>query len=283
MRQFSYQYQNTPISMTFHPAQGTQKAVVLYYHGGGLLWGSRDDLPPAYISQLTQGGYHLLCMDYLLAPECSLDQIHRSVDAGFDWFLRHREDLLGVEPCPVFLFGRSAGAYLALTLAHRLVRSGRHIPQGIVAFYGYHHLEHPFFHRPSPHYLAFPSLSPQDVPYHPHQPPRSASPAQTHFLLYVYARQQGSWVQMLRPAPDASPWGIPEEELSQLPPTFLAASTGDQDVPFSYSKTLSLRIPCQEFVVCHGLEHDFDRDPDLPQSREVYRRCLLWLDRHLTS
>lgn len=282
MGQFSFDHGGLSLSVTFHPARCREKAVLLYYHGGGLLFGSRDDLPRPYVHRLTEAGYHLLCMDYLLAPECTLAQIHRSVDAGFAWFLRHRREDLGIGACPVFLFGRSAGAYLALNLANRLIRDGAHPPQGILAFYGYHHFDHPFFRRPSPHYCAFPALSPRDLPCCGGSP-RCCAPPESHFLLYVYARQQGAWVGMLRPdAGTPADWSVSDGELSRFPPTFLTASTADQDVPFSYSRALSQLIPDQEFVVCHGVEHDFDRDPDLAQSREVYDRCVQWLDRHLT-
>ena len=44
------------------------KARILYFHGGGLLYGSREDLPMLHISRLTQAGYEILAFDYPLAP-----------------------------------------------------------------------------------------------------------------------------------------------------------------------------------------------------------------------
>lgn len=283
MNTFSFPFDGTTISVDFHAADAAAKAVILYYHGGGLFYGRRDDLPDAYIRQFTQAGYHLLCLDYLLGPECPLSQIHRSVCAGFEWFLRSRDTVLGVGTLPFVLFGRSAGAYLALTLAHRLTLRGGAVPRGLLAFYGYYNFGHPFFQNPSPHYASLPAIPAHELPDFTSAPRLSSASIDTRFYLYVYARQSGRWAAMLDPdGSSAQAWSIPEDALSQLPPTFLTASTADQDVPFSYSKKMSARIPVNEFLFFHGLEHDYDRDPLRPESQALYRRCLNWLDRQCT-
>lgn len=278
MKTFSFSCRGIPLCADFHPAQGPAKAVLLYYHGGGLLYGQRNDLPDEYIGQITQAGYHLLCMDYLLGPEASLSQIHQSIDAGFAWFLSIREELLGGN-CPFVLFGRSAGAYLALTLAHRLIQNGGPAPRALLPFYGYHHFDHPFFQNPSAHYKGFPPVSPGELPSFEASTPLSSASVEERFYIYVYARQSGRWAAMLD-SEDTSgrAWGVPEEALARLPPAFLTASTADQDVPFSFSQKMSRLIPNSVFLPVHGLEHDYDRDPSRKESQDLYARCLQWLD-----
>lgn len=73
-------------------------------------------------------------------------------------------------------------------------------------------------------------------------------------------------------------FSIPENELRSLPPAFLTASTADQDVPFSFSKKLSLQIPKSRFLPVFGLEHDYDRNPELPESRQLDQSALDWTD-----
>ena len=38
----------------------TPKACILYFHGGGLLYGHKDDLPEGHLRLLTQAGYRKL-------------------------------------------------------------------------------------------------------------------------------------------------------------------------------------------------------------------------------
>ena len=272
----------TPVSADLYPAVGPAKGALLYLHGGGLLYGARNDLPSAYIKAITAGGYHLVCLDYLLAPESDLAQIHASVDLGLEWFLHLRSQELGA--CPFVLFGRSAGAYLALCLAHRLSKRGGQQPAALWAFYGYHTLLHPFFSGPSAHYRTLPMVSASMVPDLRNAPAVSAAPIEQRFFLYVYARQQGKWLDFLTPDPaQLTRFSIPEEELKELPPTFLTASTADQDVPFSFSKKLSLQIPQSQFLPVFGLEHDYDRNPDLPESQRLYQAALDWTDSMVLS
>lgn len=284
MTTYTFDCGGTPVSADFHPAAGAGKAVLLYFHGGGLLYGQRDDLPPAYLEAITSRGYHLLCLDYLLAPESSLEQIHASVDRGFEWFLGARESLLGIGSCPFVLFGRSAGAYLALCLAHRLARSGGEQPLALWAFYGYHTLLHPFFFGPSAHYRLLPMISPSMIPDLRGAHPISSAPIEQRFFLYVYARQQGKWLDLLAAnRTQLTRFAVPDEELNRLPPAFLTASTADQDVPFSFSKKLSLQIPHARFLQVFGLEHDYDRDPGRPESHALYQAALEFLDTLCTS
>lgn len=282
MRTDTFFCSGTPVSADLYPAAGRARGALLYFHGGGLLYGTRTDLPPAYIKMITDRGYHLICLDYLLAPESDLAQIHASVDRGLEWFLALRAREL--HACPFLLFGRSAGAYLALCLAHRLREGGGEQPAALWAFYGYHTLLHPFFSGPSAHYRTLPSIPSSMVPDLRGNLPISAAPIEQRFFLYVHARQQGKWLDLLAPDSTWLPrFSVPEESLKYLPPTFLTASTADQDVPFSFSKKLSLQIPQNQFLPVFGLEHDYDRDPDLPESRRLYASALDWTDLLFTS
>lgn len=281
MNTYSFTFKNTAIGVDVHPAQGEAKAAILYFHGGGLLYGRRDDLPLPYIKAITSRGYHLLCMDYLLAPESPLSDIHASVERGVEWFLSAREEL-GLGNCPFVLFGRSAGAYLVLTQAYRMAQRGGKQPLALLPFYGYHTLNHPFFLHPSSHYCLLPLIEESLLPDLRGAAAVSSGAMESRFFLYVYARQHGKWLEMLSASSeDMAAFAVPEEALSHLPPAFLTASTSDADVPFSFSKKLSVRIPNSQFLQVFNLEHDYDRDPQLPESRELYQACLDWLDRRI--
>ena len=271
-------WEETPIHIDVHPAAGPAKAAILYFHGGGLLYGTRRDLPPDYIRAITGRWFCLVCADYLLAPESTLGDIHRSVDRVLEWFLARCGERPGAA-LPYVLFGRSAGGYLALTLAHRACTNGIRPPSALWCFYGYHTLLHPLFLHPSPYYCRLPRLPENLRPGPSARTPLSQAPIESRFYLYASARQEGSWPRLLAPDPrELEECSVPECTLEQLPPAFLTASTGDNDVPFSFSRLLSRQIPGSCLLPVFGLEHDYDRDPARPESCALYEAALDWLE-----
>mgnify|MGYP000552115186 CR=1 FL=1 len=47
----------------------TTKAKIFYFHGGGLLYGFRKDLPEKHISVITQAGYEIILIIPLLQQQ----------------------------------------------------------------------------------------------------------------------------------------------------------------------------------------------------------------------
>lgn len=163
---------------------------VFYFHGGGLLFGTRHDLPNVYQELFCRAGYDLIMMDYPLAPEAKLSEIVEAVEA-FTRYLIANPKLCGYSQFPDYwLFGRSAGAYLALMTASLLMKedreksslgeeefewkkpryeesgykeSGCKKPSGVVSFYGYHSFLLPEFSLPSPYYQKFPQVSANEI------------------------------------------------------------------------------------------------------------------------
>lgn len=103
-----------PLEGDFYKATGELKhKTILYYHGGGLIYGTRKDLPNQYLNQFLEAGYHVLAFDYPLTPESSFAQMISKVEESLQWFLEKGEEMLPIKTTDYILFGRSAGAYLA--------------------------------------------------------------------------------------------------------------------------------------------------------------------------
>ncbi|WP_426351163.1 alpha/beta hydrolase [Alloiococcus sp. CFN-8] len=253
---------------------------ILYFHGGGLLYGVREDLPEEYISLFLKNGYNLLAFDYPLAPEAPLSMIVQSVQESFQWFKNEASTLLGIDSSKFFLFGRSAGGYLCYLLSKYLMTSEYNLPLGIISFYSYYGLEEKEFYTPSSHYLKLPKI-PESILSELLSPePITHGPISSRFSIYVYGRQTGTWLKLLGiPQEEVKNYSLTEEELSNLPPIFLTASTTDQDVPYRVSKRLSKALANATLHTVYGLDHDFDRDIKNKVGYETYEKLILWMDR----
>lgn len=269
--------------LTVHaPAPNARNGrALVYYHGGGFLYGERDDLPRSYVEMFTRAGYTIVAFDYPLAPELSLEE---SVTFSLHALCELVEHGLNALDCAEYaLFGRSAGAYLALKLAALMQsdRQGLEQPRAVLDFYGYWQLDDAFMTQPSTHYLKMPAVDKDTAK-------RLAGamgelvfegPRRSRFALYVHARQTGCWGEMLGLADTGmrSALSLSNADVAALPPVFIAASTGDADVPLKQSKTLWRRAPHAQMHQVYYLEHDFDRDTANPAGREAYEHALAFL------
>ena len=86
------------------------KGVITYFHGGGLIFGSPDDLSQNYIDLLTQD-FHLVLASYRLAPESNINTIISDALLQYDAIKQRYPSI------PLFTFGRSAVALLTMILS----------------------------------------------------------------------------------------------------------------------------------------------------------------------
>lgn len=251
------------------------KGTILYLHGGGLVYGSAHDLPSEYMQQINKAGYHLVAIAYPLAPEVKLDIIIRAVSNGIKWFQEHAQTEMGLEDSRYILFGRSAGAYLAVNAAHELTQK----PDALWLFYGYHTLRDASFQVPSRHYLTYTKVTEQLVKQLKQSTPLIEGPKQSRFALYIYYRQSGKWIaDILPPDKKALDFSLTPKDLQTLPPAFLTASQSDPDVPYRLSKTMAQHIPNSVFETVDSDEHDFDRLTVDGIGKDIYGKALAFLN-----
>ena len=92
----------------YQPSVSKMKTVILYFHGGGFVYGNRDDLPVEYIDMLTAAGIGLVAVDYPLAPETKLPVILEVTNKVTAWFVN--QFLPEHQLKKYFIMGRSAGS-----------------------------------------------------------------------------------------------------------------------------------------------------------------------------
>ncbi|MBO0460266.1 alpha/beta hydrolase [Enterococcus sp. DIV1298c] len=258
------------ITVTIEHAQSNTPKYILYLHGGGLIYGSKNDLPHALKNRFLDQGYTILSLDYLLAPNTSVAEIIETLNKSFS--------VLGkmiIQEQPFGICGRSAGSYLMFHLTKHLGRNKEITPNFLINFYGYTDFE--FLKKaPSP---TERTLTAEVLTGIDQETPLADDPLMTRALLYHYGQQQGILADYygLPKSQDWSNYAIREEELADFPPCFSTASTTDQEVPFASSKRLSKQIPDSRFKPVYDLEHDFLKQTSEPQVQTVLKELSDWL------
>lgn len=254
------------------------RACLLYFHGGGLLYGLRTDLPDGHIQALTKAGYVILAFDYPLAPAAKLDVIFEDICASVQYYLDGRIDTVD-SALPYVLWGRSAGAYLCLLAAAHGTFS--RTPAAVLSYYGYGFLCDGWFSAPTPYYCSLPPvdascLDSLDSTVH------ADGALDTHYMVYVYARQSGAWQDLIYEGRLKFFYLNYSLRLcDKFPcPLFCAHSINDPDVPYKEFLELCSRYSPKRYIASCS-QHDFDREEDSVYTRTLLESTLAFLDEHL--
>lgn len=267
------------LTMNLYRASKNRKNItILYFHGGGLLYGQRDDLPSVYLNKFLDSGYDFLALDYPLAPESNLNSILKSAYEETTYFIEKYKEVFELKNKEYVFFGRSAGAYLCFMLTNMLINNEKLTPSAIISLYGYARLDEVQFHTQNKYYCKFPSISDESIKKIILDKPITYAPLDLRFSLYVKARQEGKWIGYLCNDEDPKRYSLSETELNKFPPTILSAATLDPDVPFKISKSLSKLIPNSKLITIYDEVHDFDRDIKKDHGVKAYIAILEWLE-----
>lgn len=264
------------LEATFYYSEHTEyKATIIYFHGGGFIFGHREDLPEKYIELLTSTGIGVVAVDYPLAPETKLTGILEQTKQVMDWFIQ--DFLADFEEKRYFIMGRSAGGFLALangTYANQFSNQ----PQGIVSLYGYFNLNDASFSVPNRYYLKYPKVNDRIVTSLIKKEPVLVDAHQRRFPIYLAARQKGDWMDLVLDSSDQkSKLSLKQDQLKELPPLFVAAATKDPDVPTQQTRQLAKMHSDTNIQLYDSGEHDFDRTHEDTLGIELYEKITTWL------
>src|SRR5699024_5828630 len=130
---YTYKQMNElEIKADLYPVDKENAPLILYIHGGGLIWGSRRDINKAQVALFNDNGYHVLSVSYRLAPETKLPEIADDIRDALAWTKNGLTKQLHFNSDKVIVMGNSAGGYLSLLTGTFEIK-----PQAIVSFYGY--------------------------------------------------------------------------------------------------------------------------------------------------
>ena len=269
----------------YRSALSGRKPVLVWIHGGALIFGSRRD-PPEWLNP--EGQYELVSIDYRLAPETKLPEIIEDLRDAYMWLVEEGPGLFPMDPERICMSGESAGGYL--TLMSGFCVSPR--PRVLLSLSGYGDITQPWYTRPSAFYEKMAGVTEAEA--------RSAvggicvtgsdGDDDPRFKFYLYCRQHGTWPEEVTghdPATDRK-WFDPycpiRNVTAEYPATVLIHGSGDTDVPYEESVHMDVRLAQagikHEFLHVPGGRHCLEGDAPavrasvFEQAREFVRRHL---------
>ncbi len=236
------------------------RPVLMWIHGGALIFGHRDMLDPGLREQALAAGFAVVSVDYRLAPETSLAEIVADVEDAYRWIRTEGPAAFGADPDAVVVAGGSAGGYLTLMMGFRATPR----PAALAVFWGYGDIIGDWYAEPSEYYLAtFPVVSHAEAFAHVNSPGISAAPlVRERGAFYLYCRQQGPWIENVSghdPVTQAEwfPPYLPVRNVTaSYPPTILVHGQLDTDVPHNQSVLMDKELTAA------GVVHELLSVPD---------------------
>lgn len=214
-----------------------------------------------------------------MAPETKFEEILLDTQDAVNFFLENREDL-NLSNCPYFLWGRSAGAYLALLLSTMKFETN---PKGVISYYGYGFTVDSWFSTPNNFYLKYPKIKDSSIQGLIKDFPIAKADVNKRFILYLYARQTGQWLSLITDEnllDFLNKYSLKSIE-RDLPPAFFAYSFKDTDVPFRESVELQKVFKNSSNFTTSVESHDFDRDEERPETIRLLDKTIEFLDSNI--
>lgn len=243
----------------FTPAAGiaeeNRQCVLINFHGGGFVSGSRTMSRIESIPVAALGKIKVVSVDYRMAPE------HRFPAATDDAFAVYCALLKDYAPNNIGIFGSSAGAHIAAQLMVRLQEEGIDLPGAIAmiasgAF------------RKQGDSMAI----------------GGAIVKGTHGA-DLGASKDEYFIGADRTTPQVTP-GLSDRFMAAFPPSLLASSTRDfalSAVVATQRRLVSLGVEA-DLQLWEGLDHFFHcNSPDLPESEELHKLTVAFFNKKLSQ
>lgn len=278
-------YKNTStcaIQGDFYPVNEKQAPLIVYIHGGGLIWGSRNDIHKEQIALYNDAGFNVCSIDYRLAPETKMQDIKEDIQDVLIWLKEAGQENYDFDGERIAMIGSSAGGYLALLSGTFAVK-----PKVIVSFYGYGNILADWYTKPSAHFNNMTKVPEKLARQLIQHKALSEAPIERRYAIYLFCRQQGKWIDYvsgLNPMTDAeklTPYCPVENIDADYPPTLLLHGNKDKDVP--YQESVKMAESLDKFDIKNQLitipdgEHSFDQEMQNPVVKDSFNQVVLFL------
>ena len=217
------------------PLERLRPGALILFHGGGYVFGARQDIFPKAAAMAKALGVPVICPSYRLAPQApfpaALDDGHAAWQA-----VLARANTLGIDPAKIVVGGYSAGGGLAASLVQRLHSEGGT--------------------QPAAQLLIYPMLDPATAEL-------GELDALRHSV-WSNGNNRFAWDAYLGAGSGSRPYAIPARhtDLSGLPPAWVGVGTCDLflDEDRAYAARLQAAGVAVTYEEMAGGIHAFDMD-----------------------
>lgn len=283
----TFEYKKTndcSIQADVYKAKIENSPVIIFIHGGGLIWGSRKDIIPEQVKLYNDAGFTVVSIDYRLAPETKLESIIEDIKDAVKWVKYEGPTLFQINPSKIAVVGSSAGGFLSL-----ITGTFKEKPNAIVSFYGYANILGDWTLKPNEFYCnTKPIISKHEAYSIVGNKPISESKLD-RFLFYLYCRQKGNWIREISGLDTI----FGKNKLRSLSPinnisndyptTLLIHGDKDTDVPYEesvgmYNELRNNGIEC-ELLTIKDADHTFDYNMNNPAAVDSIKTVINFLNR----
>jgi acetyl esterase/lipase len=266
--------------------QGADSPVIIYIHGGALIFGTKTMLPLEQIDYFTRAGFSLVNIDYRLAPETEFEFIIEDIRDAIEWVRTKSIEWYDYDINKIAVMGSSAGGYLSLLTGTMDIK-----PKAIVSFYGYGDILGDWYAQPSEFYCKKPMITRSKALESIGNKELTNGVEEERFDFYLYCRQQGVWVQeVTRIDPDKDRYQLmkynPINHITEdYPPTLLVHGDQDTDVPYEQSVIMHEKLQetggYSKLITIEGADHVFDHHFSDPAVQRAFKNVVDILRTHL--
>ncbi len=276
---FTYkQLNDLEMKAELFPVRRETAPLILYIHGGGLIWGTRNDINKEQVELYNKNGYHVLSIAYRLAPETKLPEIIHDIRDSLIWAKETLTQHIAYDQHQVIVIGSSAGGYLALMTGTFDVK-----PAAIISFYGYGSILGEWYHTPSEYFNKMPQVNETLAKQLIQNKPLAEAPITARYAIYLFCRQRGVWPNYVTDstATDLAPYCPINLVDESYPPTLLLHGDADEDVP--YIESVNMQKVLEQYHIKNKLitipngKHQFDENMDAPEVKGAFEEVLQFL------
>lgn len=265
--------------------QGPGSPVIIYIHGGALIFGTRTWLSLEQIEYFTRSGFSIVNIDYRLAPETDFVSIIEDIRDAVEWVRTMAVKWYDFDVHKMAVMGSSAGGFLSLLTGTMEIK-----PNAIVSLYGYGDILGDWFAQPSEYYCKRPIVS-RTKALESVGDKEVTNGVWERFDFYLYCRQQGVWVQEVtgldrnNDSDELKKYNPIDNISEDYPPTLLLHGDRDTDVPYEQSVLMHEKLNekgiYSKLITIEGADHVFDQHFNDPMVQNAFKEIVDFLNLRL--
>ncbi|MFU1796208.1 alpha/beta hydrolase fold domain-containing protein [Paenibacillus azoreducens] len=265
--------------------QGPGSPVIIYIHGGALIFGTRTWLSLEQIEYFTRSGFSIVNIDYRLAPETDFVSIIEDIRDAVEWVRTMAVKWYDFDVHKMAIMGSSAGGFLSLLTGTMEIK-----PNAIVSLYGYGDILGDWFAQPSEYYCKRPIVS-RTKALESVGDKEVTNGVWERFDFYLYCRQQGVWVQEVtgldrnNDSDELIKYNPIDNISEDYPPTLLLHGDRDTDVPYEQSVLMHEKLKekgiYSKLITIEGADHVFDQHFNDPMVQNAFKEIVDFLNLRL--